>query len=165
MQSLNRVAIALSTTVLLAACSKAEAPKADTAAAKAPEPAAVAPAPAAPAPIALADVAGTWKMHNVPASGPDTAATDAVLTATADTSGWSITLPNGAKAAMHVVAAADSIVATSDVYSSARRKGQKVFVVSTLRLKDGGLTGQTVAHYKTDKPDSVLVLKTDAKKQ
>jgi len=66
---------------------------------------------------------------------------------------------------LHVVAAGDSLVATSDVYSSVRRKGQKVFTVSTLRLQNGALVGQTVAHYKTDKPDSVLVLKTDGTKQ
>jgi hypothetical protein len=160
----NRRAIALSTAVLLAACAKAEAPKADTAAAKA-DSAAVAPAPAAPAPLALADVAGTWKLHNVPATGPDTVATDAVLKATADTSGWSITLPNGAKSPLHVVVAGDSIVSTSDVYSSARRKGAKVFTVTTMRLQNGALVGQTVAHYKTDKPDSVLVLKMDGTKQ
>ena len=166
MQSLNRVAIALTTTLVLAACSKAEAPKVDTAAAAAPAPAAAAPAaPAAPAPVALADVAGTWKLHNVPASGPDTTATDAMLKATADTSGWSITLPNGSKSPLHVVAAGDSIVVTSDLYNSARRKGAKVLTVTTMRLKNGALVGQTVAHYKTDKPDSVLVLKMDGKKQ
>jgi len=164
MQLMNRVAIALTTSLIVGACSKSEKPAADTAAAKAPDSAAVAPAPAAPAPLALADVAGSWKMHNVPASGTDTTATDVVLVATADTTGWSITLPGGTKVPLHVVAAGDSIVATSDVYSSVRRKGVKVHTVSTLRLQNSALAGQTVAHYHS-KTDSVLVLNATATKQ
>jgi hypothetical protein len=158
MHPLNRVALACSTTLLLAGCAKSDAPKVDTAAAAAPAPAPA--APAAPAPIALADVAGKWEMRAAPASGPDTTATITTFTTTADTTGWTMTLPSGVKVPLHVVAAGDSVVSTSDVYSSVRRKGQKVHTVSTLRLVDGKLVGETVAHYHTTTPDSVLVLKS-----
>ena len=163
MQLSTRVALVCSTSVLLASCSKTEKAPVDTAAAMAPAPA-PAPAPAAPAPIALADVAGKWKMRAVPESGPDTTPTNTVLTATADTTGWSLTMPNGVKVPLHVVAAGDSIVSTSGVYGSVRRKGVKVHTVTTLRMKDGGLTGMTVAHYHVTTPDSVLRLTSVATK-
>ena len=160
MQSLTRVAIACSTTLLLAACAKSDAPKVDTAAASAP---AAAPAPPpAPAPLALADVAGKWEMKASPASGADTATTVTTFTTTADTTGWSMTLPGGKVVPLHVVAAGDSVVTTSDVYSSVRRKGQKVHTVSTLRLANGKLEGTTVAHYHVTTADSVLALKSEA---
>ncbi|HEV7992358.1 MAG TPA: hypothetical protein VGP25_11080 [Gemmatimonadaceae bacterium] len=163
MRSLKRVAIACSTTLLLSGCAKSDAPKVDTAAAVAP---AAAPAPPpAPAPLALADVAGKWVMVSTPDSKTDTVSTKVTLTATADTTGWSLTLPSGVKVPLHVVAAGDSIVSTSDVYASVRRKGQKVHTVSTLRLKNGELVGQTVAHYVVKTPDSVLVLNSVATKQ
>jgi hypothetical protein len=163
LQSLNRVVIACSTTLLLAACAKSEPPKADTAAA-----AAAAPAPApppAPAPIALADLTGTWKMRTVPASGTDTVPTDVVLNATADAKSWTLTLPSGTKVPLTVVAAGDSIVTTSGVFPSLRRKGAKVMTVSTLRMVDGKLKGTTVAHYQKAGADSVLILNAEAVKQ
>lgn len=158
MQSLARVALACSTTLLLAGCAKSDAPKADTAAA-------VAPAPAAPAPLALADVAGTYDMRTVPASGTDTVPTNVVLNATADEKTWSMTLPSGTKVPIAVVVAGDSIVATSDAFPSLRRKNAKVMTVSTLRLVDGKLKGTTVAHYEKAGADSVLVLNAEATKR
>src|SRR3954471_22196271 len=123
MKPLTRVAIACSTALFLAGCAKSDAPAPDTVAAKAP--AAVAPAPAAPAPLALADVAASYDMVAVPDSKTDTVPTKLALTATADTTGWSMTLPSGVKVPLHVVAAGDSLVMTSDTYSSVRRKGAK----------------------------------------
>lgn len=161
MQLLNRVALACSTTLILAGCAKTDAPKVDTAAAVVPAPA---PAPAAPAALKLADVAGKWSMKAVPATGKDTSATMTTLTATADTTGWSLTMPTGAKVPLHVMVSGDSVVTTSDEYSSVRRKGMKVFTVSTLRMQNGGLAGMTVAHYKTTGPDSVLMLTSTATK-
>jgi hypothetical protein len=158
MQPLARVALACSTTLLLAGCAKSDAPKVDTAAAVAPAPA----PPPAPAAIALADVAGKWEMRATPASGTDTASTVTTFTTTADTTGWTMTLPSKVVVPLHVVAAGDSIVTTSDVYSSVRRKGQKVHTVTTLRMADGKLKGSTVAHYHVTTPDSVLVLNSEA---
>jgi hypothetical protein len=48
-------------------------------------------------PAKTVDLAGTWKMRTVPASGTDTVPTDVVLNATADAKSWSMTLPSGTK--------------------------------------------------------------------
>jgi glucose/arabinose dehydrogenase len=168
MQKRTRVALACSTTLLLAGCAKSDKAATDSAAAAAAAAAATpapAPPPPAPAALALADVAGKWKMTSRPGSGTDTTATLVTLTATADTTGWMMTMPNGAKVPLHVTASGDSVVTVSDVYSSARRKGVKVHTVSTMRMQNGGLSGTTVAHYVTKGPDSVLVLHSEAVKQ
>jgi hypothetical protein len=158
MHNLTRIAVLCSTSLLLAACAKSEAPAVDTAAANA----AAAPAPA-PAPLALADVAGNWKLHNVPESGADTTATDVMLAATAD-SNWTLTMPKGDKVPAKVSVSGDSLVLTSEEYSSARRKNARVHIVSTLRLQAGALEGVTVAHYKNAGADSVLRLRTTGTK-
>ncbi|MEO8561679.1 MAG: hypothetical protein ABI601_06365 [bacterium] len=168
MQTLTRVALAFSTTLIVASCAKSDKAATDSAAAAAAAATAApapAPAPAMPAPLALADVAGKWNMTARPASGTDTTATLVTLTATADTTGWTMTMPNGAKVPLHTMVSGDSVVNTSDVYSSARRKGMKVHTVSTMRMQNGGLTGTTVAHYHTKGSDSVLVLHSEAVKQ
>jgi len=87
MTTLFRVAIACSTTLLLAGCGKSDQAAKDSAAAAAAAPA-PAPAPPPPAPFSLTDAAGKWQIRAVPESGTDTTATTYVLTATADTTGW-----------------------------------------------------------------------------
>jgi hypothetical protein len=155
MHNLTRIAVVCSTSLLLAACAKSEAPAVDTAAANAAAAAAAAPAPA---PLALADVAGKWNMNAVPESGTDTTATKFVLEATADTAGWSLTFPDKQKVPLQVSVAGDSIVMTSGEFTSQRRKSVKVSTVSTLRLENGALAGTTVAHYVNAGADSVLRL-------
>jgi hypothetical protein len=160
MNTLTRTAAAVSAILLVAACSKSDAPATDTAAANA----AVAPAPA-PAPLALADVAGSWNMRAVPASGTDTSATTMVLVATADTSGWSLNFPDGQKVPLTVSVAGDSLVTTSAPFTSQRRKGGvKVTTTTTMRLENGTLAGTTVARYPGAGADSVLVLRSTATK-
>src|SRR5881296_2369878 len=105
MQITCRVAIACSTSLLLAGCAKSDQAAKDSAAAAAAT-AAPAPAPATPAPapaLSLADVAGKWQVRSVPESGTDTTSTNYVLTATADTTGWFITFPSGLKVPLHVM--------------------------------------------------------------
>lgn len=148
------------TALVVAACAKKEAPR-DTTAAMAPPPAA-APAPA-PA-IALADFAGKWKVANTPVGGKDTAVTNATLTATADTTGWSLELPGGQKVPLHVTLSGDSVITKSDVYSSVRRKGKKVWTETSFRLENGKIAGTTVAHYEKAGPDSLLTLKSEGTK-
>ena len=161
MRQLSRVAILCSTSLLLAACAKSE-PAVDTAAANAAAAPAAAPAPAA---LALADVAGTWNMSAVPEAGTDTSPTKMVLVATADTSGWSLNFPDGQKVPVTVMAAGDSLVATSAPFTSQRRKGGvKVSTVTTLRLENGTLAGTTIARYPNAGADSVLRLRSTATK-
>ncbi len=113
----------------------------------------------APAPVNLADVAGKWNMRSVPTAG-DTTATTYVLTATSNTSGWTITFPGRAAIPMRVSAAGDSIMSDAGPYPSVRRKGVQVTTNGVMRLQGGSLVGSTTAHYKVKTADSVLTLNT-----
>jgi hypothetical protein len=115
-------------------------------------------APAAPAPINLADVAGKWNMRSVPTAGKDTSATTYVLTATANTSGWTLTFPNRPPVPAKVTVDGDSITIDAGPYASVRRKGVQVTTHSVNRLQGGSLVGTTTAHYKVKTADSVLTL-------
>jgi hypothetical protein len=159
MQSICRVAIACSTALLIVGCAKKEQPAADTTTA------AAAPAPApAPRTIALADVAGKWQVRAVPESGTDTTATTYVLTATADTSGWSLAFPSGLKVPLHIQASGDSVIQTTGEFASQRRKGVKVKTEGSFKLQDGKLVGRSTAHYSKAGPDSVLHLRIEGTK-
>jgi hypothetical protein len=113
-------------------------------------------------PISLGDVAGRWTVRAVPEIG-DTTAIISQLNASADTSGWTTTLPNRPPTATRVVAVAgDSIVTENGPYESVIRKGVQVRTRSVMRLRDGKLVGYTVAHYSTPGADSILRLRTEA---
>jgi len=166
MQITCRVAIACSTSLLLAGCAKSDQAAKDSAAAAAAT-AAPAPAPATPAPapaLSLADVAGKWQVRSVPESGTDTTSTNYVLTATADTTGWFITFPSGLKVPVHVTASGDSVIQKTGTFASQRRKGVKVMTEGSLKLQNGKLVGTTIAHYSKAGPDSVLHLRTEGTK-
>jgi hypothetical protein len=115
-----------------------------------------------PAAITLADVAGRWTVRSVPETG-DTTAVVSQLNASADTTGWTMTLPNRPPVPARVVlVSGDSIVTETGPYESVRRKGVQVRTRSVVRLRDGKLVGTTVARYSTTGPDSVLQLRTEA---
>ena len=113
----------------------------------------------APAPINLADVAGRWNVRAVPATG-DTTPTNSVITATANTSGWTITFPGRAPVPMRITVDGDSIMSEAGPYPSVRRKGLQVTTNGVMRLQGGNLVGTTTAHFQTKAADSVLVLNT-----
>jgi hypothetical protein len=148
------------TTLVLIGCGKSDETATDTAAGTA---AATAPAPAA---LNLADMAGKWNMRAVPESGADTTPTMFVLTATGDTTGWTITFPNRrARVPVHVMSVAgDSVIFHAGPYESVRRRGVQVTTESVARLRDGRIVGTTVAHYRTTGADSVLRLRTEGTK-
>lgn len=152
MHHITRVVLVGSSILLVAACAKSDAPPTDTTATMAPAPA---PAPAA---LSLADVAGKWQYSNVPTSGADTSPTNFVLTATADTTGWTMEFPSGLKVPLSVSVDGDSIRTMAGPFSSQRRKRVDVRTVSTMRLQDGKLVGMTTARYDTKGADSVLQL-------
>src|SRR6185295_677235 len=87
---------------------------------------AVAPAPPETrAEISLADIAGKWKLRTMDEAGGNVVESE--LTATADTSGWTLTRPNGKTVPVHVVAVGgDSIITEAGPYESALRKGVQV---------------------------------------
>ena len=137
--------------ILAVACSSAEkTPAADS-------PAAVAPAPT----IMLADVAGKWA-YRAMGEASDSVLVNAELNATADATGWTITLPGRPPTAMEVRVDGDSIMSTTGTFESVLRKGVQVMTTGVLRMRDGKLVGTTVAHYTTTAADSVTRLRVEA---
>lgn len=139
---------------VLAGCAKKDNAAVDTSAASS---TATTTAPA-PAPLNLADVAGKWDMRSVPTTGKDTSATTYVLTATSNTSGWTIKFPGRAAIPATVTVDGDSFVIEAGPYPSVRRKGVQVTTHSVNRLQNGSIVGTTTAHYKVKTADSVLTL-------
>jgi hypothetical protein len=142
---------------VLAGCAKKDDAAVDTTA----DTSAVTTAPT-PTPVNLADVAGKWNMRAVPTSGTDTTPTNSVITATATTSGWTVTLPGRPPVPMRVTVDGDSIMTEAGPYASVRRRGVQVTTNGVMRLEGGSLVGRTTAHYKVSTPDSVLVLTSTA---
>ena len=159
MHLITRIALASSTILLVGACAKKEEPAKDTTAAMAP-----APAPAPAPTMALADVAGKWQFSSIPMAGKDTSPTKYVLTATADTAGWTLTFPDKQVVPVKVTVSGDSVQLASGEFKSQRRKNTKVKTETTLRMQDGKLVGLTNAHYSTTGPDSTLQLKSEGTK-
>ena len=143
---------------LLACAKKDETPVDTTASVTPPAASTTAPAPA-PTPVNLADVAGKWNVTSVPASG-DTTATKYVLTATNNTSGWSIAFPKGPTVKVKVATDADSVTLDAGPFSSVRRKGVQVTTHSVSRFSGDNMMGVTTAHYNVKTADSVLTLNT-----
>ncbi len=151
-----RAVAILSLAVMLVGCKKADTPPVtDTTTPVAAE-------PVAPAPITLADVAGKWNV-SVRGESSDSVLATYVLTATADTTGWSFVFPKGAPIAMRVASVAgDSVVTKAGPFNSAVRPGMKVSTHAVVRLQDGNMVGTTTAHYVTSKADSVATLRISA---
>ena len=85
------------------------------------------------------------------------------LTATADTSGWTVTRPNGKTVPVRIVAVGgDSIMTEAGPYESALRKGVPVRARMVLRLQEGKLVGATEARYTLSGGDSVAHRPTEA---
>jgi hypothetical protein len=137
---------------LLTGCGKSENQTADDRAAM--DTAAVAPATPAAPPISLADVAGKWKIRTTDEAGGTPVETE--LTATADTSGWTLAAPKRKPIPVRVVAVAgDSIVSESGPYESFILKGTQVTTRAVYRLQGGKLVGTTEARYALKGHDSV----------
>ncbi len=142
---------------MLAACAKKDETPVDTSAAMSPPAAATTPAPA-PA-VNLADVAGKWNVRSVPATG-DTSATTYVLTATDNTSGWTMTFPKRPIVKVTVATDGDSVMMDAGPYESVRRKGVQVTTHAVNHFSGDNVTGVTTAHYNVKTADSVLTLNT-----
>jgi hypothetical protein len=158
MHRCTRLAIGMA---LVAACVKADNRASDSAAGTV-DTAAMAPAPKV---FTLADVAGKWNVTTKPTTGTDTTSTNYVLTATADTTGWTITFPGKAPIPVHAQVAGDSVTTVAGPFAGVRRKGLMVTTNGSFKLQDGKLVGTTVAHYKTTKADSVITLHTEGSRQ
>jgi hypothetical protein len=133
---------------ILVGCGKSEVqPARDTTA--------VAPAtPESRAAISLADIAGKWRLRTMDEAGGNVVESE--LTATADTSGWTLTRPDRKTVPVRVVAVGgDSIITEAGPYESALRKGVQVRARMVLRLQEGKLVGTTEARYTMSGGDSV----------
>jgi hypothetical protein len=99
-------------------------------------------------------MAGKWRLRTMDEAGGNVVESE--LTATADTSGWTLTRPNGKKVPVQVVAVGgDSIITEAGPYESALRKGVPVRARMVLRLQAGKLVGSTEARYAMSGGDSV----------
>ncbi len=118
--------------------------------------------PPATAMISLPQVAGQWAVRAIPESGADTSATEFVMTATGDESGWMVTFPNRDPVPVRIVSVAgDSIVSEMGPFESARRAGVQTNTTNVWRLVGDRLVGTTVARYQTMDADSVLRLRIE----
>ena len=155
LQSSTSIAVCLCAAVL-AGCAKKDNAAVDTTSTMS---ASTTETTTAPASVNLADVAGKWNMRSVPTMG-DTTPTTYVLTATSNTSGWTIKFPGRAAIPATITVDGDSITMEAGPYASVRRKGVQVTTHSVTRLQGGNLVGSTTAHYKVKSADSVLTLNT-----
>lgn len=106
----------------------------------------------------LAQTAGTWNLSSVPETG-DTTAIPSTITATSDTTGWTLTLQNRPPIPVRVRVDGDSIMTTTGPYESVIRPGVQVTTTSVFRVQGGMLVGTTTARYTTTGADSVLRLR------
>jgi hypothetical protein len=121
-------------------------------------------APAAmPAGVNLADLAGTWNAQ-VRAEGSDSVLVTYTMNATADPSGWTITLPGRDPMPVRVTTDGDSIMTFVGPYESVLRPGVQVTTDGVMRVMDGRLVGTTIARYTgpTVGADSVVRLRSEA---
>jgi hypothetical protein len=120
------------------------------------------PAPAGTPAISAADVAGKWNVEVMPENS-DSVTLRYVMTASADTAGWSIQFPDRTDPVKVQVLLidGDSIVTRTGPFPSALRKGVTVTTESVSRMQGGEMTARHVAHYSQG-PDSVVVLRSRA---
>lgn len=120
-------------------------------------------APAASATASLADFAGRWDMTSKPESGTDTSTTRYVLTATSESTGWTLTFPGRSEpVAVRIIAVeGDSVVTEAGPFASVRRQGVQVTTRNVFRRDGDRLVGSTRARYASTGADSVLMLRTE----
>lgn len=160
-----RASALVSCAILLIACAKKEQKAADTAAVVAPAAApAPAPAPAPAATLSLADLAGKWTAHTL-AENSDSVLVTAPITATADTTGWTIALPKRPVMPLHVSLSGDSLLVSTGSYESVLRKGVQVSNTGVLHKQGDKLVGYMVGHYKSAGADSVRRFRMELTKQ
>lgn len=103
---------------------------------------------------ALADYAGTWDAVAILESG-DTV--EYSMTATADTTGWMIDLPDREPMPLRVVSVAgDSVVTEVGPYQSILREGVMVTTRSVTRLQGDAMMGTLEARYQGGEGETVV---------
>jgi hypothetical protein len=153
-----RLGILFGSLIILAGCSKSDrgtrTATADSAMTAGENPAAESPT------VSLADFAGKWKTRATDETGVIRG--EAVLLATADTSGWTLTFPNHKPLAMRVIAVAgDSVITEVGPYESFLKKGAQIKSRAVNRIKDGKWVATLESHYTVAGRDSVGHLRVE----
>jgi hypothetical protein len=160
-----RASAVFSCAILLIACAKKEQKAADTTAAAAPAAApAPPPAPVPAATLSLADLAGKWTGPSRPENS-DSVLVIATITATGDTSGWTLSLPKRPAIPFHVSVSGDSLLFSNGPYESVLRKGVQVTNTGVLHKQGDKLVGINIAHYKSTGADSVRRIRMELTRQ
>ena len=111
----------------------------------------------------LASMAGTWHMRTMPEQG-DRVLLTYTVSATNDTTGWTVTFPGREPLPMRVLAVdADSVVLEVGPYASVLRPNVQVITQSVSRLQGDRLVGTAVARYQGEGvgADSVVRLRLE----
>ena len=150
-----RIAALLVCAVVVAGCSKADAPPADTTAVS---------TPAAPA-SSVASMSGMWNVNVMPADR-DTVLTSYVLNAT-DSANWTFTFTGRTDAIpMRVTGTVgDTLLTEAGPFDSGVRSGQKVSVKSKNWIQDGKLMSAVDANYAGTPADSIVKLRSEGTRQ
>lgn len=142
--------------VLLVGCAKSEPPASTT-------------TTETPAVVSIADFAGTWE-GTVTATGNDTALALVELTATGDTTGWSMKVANAKTPdewttvpATSVMVEGEAVVVHAGPFASVLRPGQQVSTRTVYRLEDAKLVGTLEATYPAT--NETITLSTSATKK
>jgi len=122
------------------------------------EPAADTSAMSAPM-LSLADLAGTWTVRTMSETS-DSVLVEYQMTATADTTGWMIMLPNRPPQAVRVMVSGDSVMTEVGPFESVLRPGVQVTTRGVSRIVNGEMVGTMVARYAGAGADSVVTLRT-----
>ncbi|MGH7561109.1 MAG: hypothetical protein ACRENB_08815 [Gemmatimonadales bacterium] len=115
-----------------------------------------------PASPSLGAFAGRWRVVGYSEAGDSLLAYE--LAATADTAGWTITLPGRPAMPLRVSAVGSEVTIDAGPYESVLRPGVQVTTQGTARVEGDSLVGNTIARYTTTGPDSVLRVRTVGKR-
>lgn len=127
-------------------------------------PASDAPAPAASEGDALDRLSGRWEVRAWSQAG-DSLPTH-ILTAAADTAGWSVTFPDRPPIPVHVIdRSGDLVVFETAPYESVLRPGVRVSVLFVTRLNGDSSTGSLIAHYDVAGATAILRGRTEGTRQ
>ena len=131
--------------VILAACSKADAPApADTAATGAIPPTAT----------TRGSFAGVWDVSVMP-EGSDSVATTHVLNVS-DTSAWVLEFSDRPSTPLRITGmSGDTVMAEAGPFESGVRRGVQVRTTNSYWLQDGKVMGRTTARYETTGSDTL----------
>lgn len=145
------------------ACSTSDRHTLDTTAATSATPVNPAASATAAANVSLAQMIGTWHGKSMP-EGKDTVLGTWTLEAPADSSKWVVTMSNGQKIPLHIVAiAGDSVVSQLGPYKNTADKGQMETIRSVTRMQGDKMVGVAETRL-VSKPDSVVRVRLEGTK-